>query len=219
MIRALRLSPLLFLTLALPGLALSRPAMAADLPYFAGGDPPLLITKNQAEAEAAARENPWTGLVMGTEAFAVSGIGRGTHGGFGGGGYIGYNKEFDNNIVVGFQASGGYLPGLYNYGPRGYNYGMANVNVGYDMGRFMPYVTFGVGRAGATNSLNRTSGGFDSLDTLFGGSQATTLTTVGAGFNYAITDQLAVGFQVNATQAHGGTYGGPILQPGSAGIP
>lgn len=213
MIRALRLSPLLCLALALP-------AEAADLPYFAGGDLPPLITKNQAEAEAAARENPWTGLVIGTQAFAVSGMGRGTHGGFGGGAYIGYNKEFDNNVVVGVQASGGYLPGLYNYGPRGYNYGMANVSVGYDMGRFMPYVTFGVGRASATSSLNRTSGGFDSLDNLFsGGSQSTTLTTVGAGFNYAVTDNLAVSFQVNTTQAQGGTYGGPILQPGSAGIP
>ena len=49
--------------------------------------------------------------------------------------------------------------------------------------------------------------------------QNNALTTVGAGFNYAITDHLAVGFQVNAVQAHGGGYGGPVLQPGSAGIP
>jgi outer membrane immunogenic protein len=214
MIRAaLRLSPFLCLALALP-------VEAADLPYFAGGDPPPLISRNQAEAEAAAQQNPWTGLVMGTEAFGVSGSGHGTHGGFGGGGFLGYNKEFDNNVVVGVQASGGYMPGLYNYGPRGYNYGMANVNVGYDMGRFMPYVTFGVGTASATNGLNRMPGGLDSFNNLFSrGSQSTTLTTVGAGFNYAITDHLAVSFQVNATQAHGGGYGGPALQPGSAGIP
>ncbi|WP_294536368.1 outer membrane beta-barrel protein [uncultured Rhodoblastus sp.] len=211
MIRAaLRLSPL-FLALALP-------AAAADLPYFAGGDPPPLITKNQAEAEA--QKNPWTGLVMGAQTFAVSGMGRGTHGGFGGGGYLGYNREFDNNIVVGVSASAGYLPGLYSYGPRRYNYGMANVNVGYDMGRFMPYVTFGVGLANATNSLNRSPGGFDSLDNLFNrGAQSITLTTIGAGFNYAVTDHLAVGVQVNAVQQHGGGYGGPVPQPGWAGIP
>jgi outer membrane immunogenic protein len=196
------------------------PAAASDLPYFAGGAPPSPIARNQAEAEAATQQNPWTGLVMGTQVFAVSGIGRGTHGGFGGGGYLGYNKEFDNQIVVGVQASGGYLPGLYNHGPRGYNYGMANVSVGYDMGRFMPYVTFGVGMANATNGLNRAPGGLDSLDNLFNrGSQSTTLTTVGAGFNYAVTDHLAVGFQVNAVQAHGGGYGGPVPQPGSVGIP
>ncbi len=201
-------------------LALAAPVQAADLPYYAGGEPPPLVTTSQAEAEAAAQKNPWTGLTMGTEAYGVSGMGHGTHGGFGGGGFLGYNKEFDNNIVVGVQGGVGYLPGLSNYGPRGYNYGMANVNVGYDMGRFMPYVTFGVGTANATNGLNRAPAGLDSLNNLFSrNSQSTTLTTVGAGFNYAITDHLMVGVSVNAVQAHGGGYGGPALQPGSAGIP
>ncbi len=216
MIRAnLRLLPLLCL-------ALAAPARADDVPFFAGGDLPALKSQNQADLDAAAQKNPWTGLTMGAEAFGVSGFGHGSHGGFGGGGFLGYNKEFDNNVVVGVQASGGYLPGLWNRGPSGYNYGMANVSVGYDMGRFMPYVNFGVGLANASaNNLNMRGipGGFDSVNNLFSRSpQSTTLTSVGAGFNYAITDHLMVGVSVNAVQAHGG-YGGPALQPGSAGIP
>ncbi len=58
------------------------------------------------------------------------------------------------------QGSVGYLPSLYKYGPGGYNYGMANISVGYAMGRFMPYVNFGVGTASATN-LRGLPGGFN----------------------------------------------------------
>jgi opacity protein-like surface antigen len=219
MIRAtLRLLPLLCLPLA-------SSARAADVPFFASGDLPALKTQNQADLEAAARQNPWTGLTVGSEVFAISGFGHGSHGGFGGGGYLGYNREFDNNVVVGIQASAGYLPGLWNHGPSGYNsggynYGMANMSVGYDMGRFMPYVTVGVGVANATNNNWGLSNGLDSVNNLFNrSSQSTTLTTVGAGFNYAVTDHLTVGVQVNTVQARGGNYGGPVLQPGSAGIP
>jgi outer membrane immunogenic protein len=214
MIRAvLRLLLLLSLTLA-------APAWADDVPFFAGGDLPALKTRNQVDLEAAEQKNPWTGLTMGAQTFAISGSGHGARGGFGGGGFIGYNKELDNNVVVGIQASAGYLPGLYKYGPSGYNYGMANISVGYDMGRFMPYVTAGVGLANATNSNWGVPNGLDSVNNLFNrSSQSTTLTTVGVGFNYAVTDNLRVGVEVNAVQAHGGGYGGPVLQPGSAGIP
>jgi hypothetical protein len=210
MIRFLRLAPLLLV-------ALVQPAGAADLPYFAGGDLPSLKATGSPDYDSAP-SNPWTGLTMGAGVFGVSGSGRGARGGFGGDTFIGYNHEFDNRVVVGVQGSVGYLPSLYKYGPGGYNYGMANVSVGYDMGRFMPYVNFGVGTASATN-LRGLPGGFDSVNNIFthSGGQQTTLTSVGAGFNYAVTDNLHVGVSVNAVQQHGGF--GPALVPQPGALP
>ncbi len=214
MIRAaLRLLPLLCL-------ALAGPARADELvPYFAGGESPspALKTVSQQQLDAEAQKNPWAGFYGGTEAYGVSGSGHGSRGGFGGDAFLGYNKEFANNVVVGFQGSSGYMPGLSNYGPRGYNFAMANVHVGYDMGRFMPYVAFGVGKAGASSFMG--SSGFNSLNNAFSrSSQSVTLTRVGAGFNYAVTDKLHIGVEVDAVQAHGNGFGAP-LQPGSVGIP
>ncbi len=208
MIRVFRLAPLLIV-------ALAAPAGAADLPYFAGGDLPSLKATGSPDYESAP-SNPWTGLTMGAGVFGVSGSGRGARGGFGGDTFIGYNHEFDNRVVVGVQGSVGYLPGMWKYGPGGYNYGMANVSVGYDMGRFMPYVNFGVGTASATN-LRGLPGGLDSINNVFNHSgNQTTLTSVGAGFNYEVTNNLRVGFEVNAVQQHGNGFGPAIVpQPGA----
>ena len=87
---------------------------------------------------------------------------------------------------------------------------MAEVKVGYDMGRLMPYVSLGAGLAKPTSALN---GGADR----FRGGQRhvcrvgafTTMTTVGAGVDYAVTDHLTVGVQVNSVQQRGG-WGAPL---------
>ena len=209
MIRVFRLASLLLVAPVLP-------AGAADLPYFAGGELPSLKATGSPDYESAP-SNPWTGLTMGASVFGVSGSGRGARGGFGGETFIGYNHEFDNRVVVGVQGSVGYLPGLYKFGPGGYNYGMANVSVGYDMGRFMPYVNFGVGTASATN-LRGMPGGLNSINNVFTHSgQQTTLTSVGAGFNYAVTDNLHVGVEVSAVHQHGGF--GPALVPQPGALP
>ena len=214
-----RLRLFTFASLAL-GAGLS-PVLADDLPYFAGGDLPSLKAVGSPDYEPAP-SNPWTGLTMGAGVFGVSGSGRGTHGGFGGDAFIGYNHEFDNRIVVGIQGTAGYMPGISNYGynyggARGANFGMVNMSVGYDMGRFMPYITAGVGTARATNFATPGGGGFDSLNNLFSrSSQSTTITTVGAGFNYAVTNNLHVGFEVNTVQQRNSGFGPPILpQPGA----
>lgn len=207
MIRAVRFAPLLFL-------ALAAPACADGLPFFVGGDggrvydaPPVLPSWDQ-----PAPSNNWSGLTVGTEVFGAAGGGRG---GFGGDAFVGYYKEFDNRIVVGAQGSAGYLPGLYKYGPRGYDFGMAEVKVGYDMGRLLPYVTFGAGLARPTSTFNGGPAGFGALNDMFVGSQpSTTLTKVGAGVEYAVTDHLTVGVEVNAVQQRGG-WGPPVVsQPG-----
>ncbi len=44
-----------------------------------------------------------------------------------------------------------------------------------------------------------------------------TLTSVGAGFNYEVTNNLRVGFEVNAVQQHGGF--GPALVPQPGALP
>jgi outer membrane immunogenic protein len=211
MIRAASRSALLLL-------ALAAPARAADLPFFAGGDggwvdgarPPQL-----APWDLPPPSNPWSGLTVGTEVFGAAASGRGARGGFGGDAFVGYFKELDIGVVIGAQGSAGYLPGLYNYGPRGYDFGMAQVKVGYDMGRLMPYVTLGAGLARPTSSFNGSPTGFDSLNAMFVGSQlATSLTMVGAGVDYAVTNNLTVGVEVNAIQQHGG-WGPPLVpQPG-----
>jgi outer membrane immunogenic protein len=209
MIRAARISALLLL-------ALAAPASAADLPFFAGGSgwtydsPPALAPR-----EAPAPSNPWLGLVVGAEAFGAAASGRGARGGFGGDAYVGYYKEFDNNIVVGAQGAAGYLPGLYKYGPRGYDFGLADLKVGYDMGRLLPYVTMGVGLAKPTSMPNGSPTGFDSLNDMFVGSGPTSqIVTVGAGVDYAVTDHLTIGIGANVVQQRGG-WGTPLApQPG-----
>lgn len=210
MIRAFRPALLLCLVLA-------APARAADLPYFVSGPggsiydaPPVLQSW-----DAPAPSNPWSGLTVGADMFAAVGGGHGSRGGFGGDAYVGYYKELDNRVVIGAQASAGYMPGLYQYGPRGYDFGLAQVKIGYDMGRIMPYVTFGAGLAKPTSALNGAPTGFAAINDMFVGGQPTaTITTVGAGVDYAVTDHLTVGVQVNAVQQRGG-FGPPLIpQPG-----
>ncbi len=205
MIRAVRFTSLLCLGLA-------APAWADGLPFFAGGDGATSLAP-AAPWDAATPSHDWSGLTVGTSVFAGIGSGHGGRNGFGGDATVGYYKELDNRIVIGAQAGAGYLPGLTKYGPRGYDFGLAEVKVGYDMGRLMPYVTFGAGLAKPTSTLNGGPTGFGAVNDMFVGSQpSTTLTTVGAGVDYAVTDHLTVGVQVNSVQQRGG-WGAPPLVP------
>jgi outer membrane immunogenic protein len=219
MIRAACCSALLCLAFAAgePNLAL-----ADGLPVFAGGDggatlaaPPALTPAPPPPWDAPPPANPWSGLTVGTDVFGAAGSGKGARGGFGGDAFVGYYKELDNRIVIGAQGSVGYLPSLYRWGPRGYDFGLAQVNIGYDMGRLMPYVTFGAGLARPTSAINGAPVGFAALNDMAIGSQPTSgVTMVGAGVNYAVTDNLTVGVEVNSFQQHGG-FGAPLVpQPG-----
>jgi hypothetical protein len=194
-------------------LVLSASAQAEGLPLFAN-DASLSAKAPWSRRDDGAR--PWEGLTMGTDVFAGSGFGKGGRGGFGGALRLGYLKEFDNNVVVGVGASAGYLPSFSNYGPRGWNFGMADVRVGYDMGRFMPYVTVGVGTLNAANP-GRGWQGLDSVNDVFGPNRGSaTLTKVGAGFNYEVNEHLHIGAEFNAVRAHGHAFGPPIVpQPGA----
>ncbi len=176
------------------GAAAADELAASNLPLFAQNLPP----KPQ-------EPSIWSGLYVGSEVFAISG--RGVKGGFGGSGFIGYDHVLANDVVVGVRASAGYSPSLARWGAaRGFDFASSNVVVGYEMGRFKPFVTAGVALAkpdvigrGFTTTTDSVNSLFDSTSSVkaFG--------TVGAGFDYAITDKLSVGLSVSA-----GTGRGPL---------
>ena len=167
------------------------PLTEPALPTFALTSPP-------------ADPSPWTGLYVGSEVFGITG-GKNVRGGFGGAGYAGYNRELDNGIVVGVRGAAGYTPGFFkNSLVTGYDFATTDVLVGYDMGRFMPYVTAGVGLArpnlrgagygGVANSANDL---FSSTGDLRG------FETVGSGFVYQLTNNTSIGLAVQAYHGNG----------------
>ncbi|MGA8172730.1 MAG: hypothetical protein WB816_18115 [Methylocystis sp.] len=145
----------------------------------------------------------WNGLYVGSEVFAVSG--KGVKGGFGGDGFIGYDHLFANDVVVGVRGTAGYSPSLAKWGgAKGFDFASTNVSVGFETGRFKPYVTAGVilakpdviGR-GYTTTADSINGLFDST------SSVKAYGTVGAGIDYAVTDKLTVGVSVSAGTGRG----------------
>lgn len=179
------------------------PALADDAPL------PALPTFAQSPQLNPENPSPWSGLVVGSEVFVLSQ--RGAKGHVGGDGFVGYNHELDNNIVIGVQASVGYAPGLFPCGPaNGFDFAMTSVKIGYDMGRFLPYVTAGVGLAKANGGPGGAPNPGDSFNDLFNGSSSPrALATAGAGVDYAVTDKLTVGVAVSAIRSPG--FWGPQL--------
>ena len=190
-----------FIVMALCGM--STVARAADAPTAGDLNTPALPTF--ALTAPPTDPSPWTGLSIGTEVFGISG-GKGLRGGFGGAATAGYERELDNNVVVGIDGSAGYTPSLFKNSPfRGYNFASTDVRVGYDMGRFMPFVTAGVGLA---RPNGRTFGGFtgaaDSTTDLFNATgDLRSFQTVGAGFAYKLTEHTTVELAVQAYHSNG----------------
>ncbi len=173
---------------AVPAYADSQ--QASQLPTFAR-DPDLL-------AAPQSSKSIWSGLYVGSEVFAFSS--KGAKGGFGGAVYAGYARELPNNVILGVSAATGYAPSLWPYSRfRGFDFGATNVTLGYDMGRLTPYVTSGLVLA---KPVTWRSSDFpntnDSLNGLFGSGSGSLRAagTVGAGFDYAVTNNLHVGMGV-----------------------
>lgn len=178
--------------------ALASPALADDralapLPTFARNPP--------AEPPSAP---PWSGLVVGSEIFGVSG--KGVKSGFGGDGFLGYDRALDDNLFVGVRASAGYSPAWRGFGPsNGFDFAMASVKIGYDAGRWKPYVVgeLGLAKFNSVGIAGLPNAG-DSINNLFiGSSRAKPLAAVGAGVDYAVTDRLTVGVSVSTVQSRG----------------
>jgi opacity protein-like surface antigen len=191
----MRRALLLFTLCAFGSPALADDAVAPKLPTFALEQPPA----------AAASPSPWSGFHIGSEVFAFSG--RHVKGGVGGAVVAGYDHEFANNFVIGIDAKTGYAPFPFRHGPfKGFDYAATDVKLGYDMGRLMPFVTAGFvvarpqtgargGYVGATESVN---------DLFDGSSRLQGAATVGAGFDYAVTDRLHIGAAVTVGAGRGG---------------
>ncbi|MBV8183448.1 MAG: outer membrane beta-barrel protein [Hyphomicrobiales bacterium] len=181
------------------------PANADDATQAPPLQLPAFAQQPQAGAPNPQSASPWTGFYAGSEVFAFSG--KGVKHGAGGAAFFGYNCEFDNNLVIGIEASTGFAPSVFKHGPySGYEFAATNVKLGYDMGRLLPYVTAGFAFAKPdvrSGYLSAT----DSVNDLFGSpSNVKVLGSVGAGFDYQVTNNLAVGVAVSA-----GTNRGPIL--------
>jgi outer membrane immunogenic protein len=182
----------------------SAPAFADDvvtpkLPTFALEQSPM-----PSPGATSPATSPWTGLHVGTEVFAVSG--KGVKGGVGGALVAGYDRELPNNFVIGIDFATGYAPSVFRNGPyKGFDYAATTAKVGYDMGRLMPFVTtsFAIARP------NITSGGYlgatESANDLFNSSSRLQgAASVGAGFDYAVTDNLHMGLAVSVGTSRGG---------------
>ena len=189
------LVPIALGTLAVQALAVQARAQETHSPAL-----PLFAT---APGLATKAPSFWQGFYAGTELFAISR--KGAKGQTGGGGYIGYNHPFTNNVVVGLKAGAGYAPSLYQRsGVSGFDYASTSVKLGYDLGRLMPYVTAGAVIARPTSF----GGGFgstsESINSLTGpGGGAKTFATIGAGFDYALTSKITVGVGVSAGNGRG----------------
>jgi opacity protein-like surface antigen len=185
--------------------ALGAAAHAADLPNAAATPSlPTLALDPQAPPPSI-----WKGLYVGSEIF-VSGV-KGAKG-FGGGAYAGYDRHFDNGLVLGVRASVGYAPFMFGPSPiKGFDYAMATAKVGYDMGRLTPYLLTGVAMTKA--NLNPAAGYFgpaDSVNNVFNGwSNLATSGMIGAGFDYQITNNMSVGLAATVNPGNGGFVAPP----------
>ena len=114
----------------------------------------------------------------------------------------GYDYRIGGKYLFGMEqktgfAAGGDLLGL----ASGFSFSRTNMKFGYDMGAFRPYVSASFSEArGPAFGANVFAAPPDAATPFAFTSSAT---TVGAGFDYAITDKLSFGMSVSATQVSG----------------
>lgn len=182
---------------ALSALAFGPPAKAdsqAPTPPPVASNPQPPSLPSLALDPQAPPPSIWKGLYVGSD-LLVAGA-RGSKPMAGGSAYMGYDHRFDNNLVLGVQASTGYAPLVFQPGPfKGFDYAQASVRVGYEMGRLTPYLTTGIALAkpdGAPGAGYLSAA--DSANNVFNGSSNLAASgVVGAGFNYALTSNTSVG--------------------------
>jgi outer membrane immunogenic protein len=192
-----RLAPAL--AIALSGV-FATSAGAAELPNLSP-DPSALPSL---AADPMTQAPNWKGFYVGTEAEVAAF--KGAKAQFGGDVYAGYDRHFDNNLVLGVRVATGYSPWAFPSGPfRGMSFGEADVKVGYDMGRLTPYVVAGVGLARPNYGADAGNWG-ETVNGLFAGpGPVQAVGSAGAGFDYALTNNITVGLE--ARVGAGGPFG------------
>jgi hypothetical protein len=170
----------------------AAPAAAADLPTAPSSYPAL------GPSAADAAPDYWSGLSVSA---GVSGWGgKGVKGGVGGETDLNYEHVFDNGIMLGVQASTGYMPYLQT-GP-GYSqftggaFAGGSAIVGYNFGQVTPYVITGVDFVRSTRFSGGAFNASDSINTVFSGPGAVqAVGTVGVGVNYRFNSNFSMGLE------------------------
>ena len=170
----------------------AAPVAAADLPTAPSSYPAL------GPGAADAAPDYWSGLSM-SAGVSVWG-GKGVKGGVGGETDLNYEHVFDNGIMLGVQASTGYMPYLQT-GP-GYSqftggaFAGGSAIVGYNFGQVTPYVITGVDFVRSTRFGSSAFNASDSINTVFSGPGAVqAVGTFGVGVNYQITSNFSMGLE------------------------
>jgi opacity protein-like surface antigen len=148
----------------------------------------------------------WNGLYVGTGVTVAAA--KGQKGQFGGDVFAGYDKTFENNLVLGVRFDTGYEPLLTSSGRfRGFDYAMTNVKLGYDFGRVAPYLYAGGGLAHATAFNSALPDANTTINGLFYGPGAThAVTALGAGVDYHITNNVTIGVSAGVTHGPAGGF-------------
>jgi hypothetical protein len=172
----------------------AAPAAAADLPTAPSTYPAL----GPGPGSADVAPDYWSGLSV-SAGVSVWG-GKGIKGGVGGETDLNYEHVFDNGIMLGVQASTGYMP--YLQSSPGYSqftggaFAGGSAIVGYNFGQVTPYVITGVDFVRSTRFSNGAFNPSDAVNTVFSGPGAVqAVGTFGVGVNYRITSNFSMGLE------------------------
>ena len=178
-------------------------AAAADLPSAPSTYPAL-----NPDAQTLAPD-PWAGLSVGAGISAWGG--KGVKGGVGGETDLSYEHVFDNGIMLGVQASTGYMPFLWS--TPGYSqfsggaFAGGSAIVGYNIGQVTPYVITGVDFVRSTRFGGGAFSAQDAINSVFSGPGAVqAVGTVGVGVNYRITPNFSMGIEAIVHTNPGGPF-------------
>lgn len=180
--------------------AVAQTLSTASLPSFARN--PAAFSSSQ---------NIWKDLGEGAEFYSFTNSGAVAWGGAVN--HTGYRQKLSNNFFVDFRSSSGHEPTMFQRNNfSGFEFATSQFRLGYDMGRFKPYLGVSAGVANAVGAQ-----GF-----VIPGSTVSVLpqqlyptqsfTSVSAGFNYAISNKISVGVGVSVGQGNGMLS--PFAQPG-----
>ncbi len=181
-----------FLSAAAASCLWAGTAAAADLPSAPSNYPAL------GPVPADAAPDPWAGLSVGA-GVSVWG-GKGVKGGVGGETDLSYEHVFDNGIMLGVQASTGYMP--YLQSTPGFSqftggaFAGGSAIVGYNFGQVTPYIITGVDFVRPTRFGGGAFNASDAVNSVFSGPGAVqAVGTLGVGVNYQITSNFSMGLE------------------------
>jgi hypothetical protein len=179
-------------------------AGAADLPNAPSTYPAL------GPGAADVAPDYWSGLSV-SAGISVWG-GKGVKGGVGGETDLTYQHAFNNGIVLGAQASTGYMP-YFQTAPgfsqfTGGAFAGGSAIVGYNLGQVTPYIITGVDFVRATRFTAGAFNAGDAVNTVFSGPGAVqAVGTFGVGVNYRVTPNFSMGVEaIVHTNPGGGAF-------------